>query len=193
MSPGPRAGQGAVSSPLTSQHLHQDLLEGVGLATVEALALVEASVVGLKIAQRNGECAAQGIVRDGRAPVAPLQEGQQPGGVGADHMLAQALFAQLAAPGFTSPPVLQGVVGAGDPQGLAGCALEHRGVVCPGQLWGRDTHSLTKWSLNKRDRPPPLKVRRFPHTLRGGDTAQGCIYRKLETRKLQSWVWLYHH
>lgn len=30
-----------------SQHLHQDLPEGVSLAAMEALALVEASVVGL--------------------------------------------------------------------------------------------------------------------------------------------------
>ena len=155
--------RGAVSRPLTSQHLHQDLPEGVSLAAMEALALVEPSVVGLKIPQRDGECAPQGVVRDGRAPVAPLQEGQQPG-VGADHLLAQAFFTQLAAPGFASPPVLQGVVGAGDPQGAAHHALEHRGVVRPGQLWGRDVPSLHHvfierllCSLNRRDRNPALK------------------------------------
>ena len=115
---------------------------------METLALIEASVVGLKIPQRNGECATQGIVHDGRAPIAPLQEGQQPRGVSADHLLAQALFTQLAAPGFASPPVLQEVVGAGDPQGPACRALEHRGVVGSGQLWGGDIHSLTKCLLN---------------------------------------------
>ena len=181
----PTSGQGAASHPLTSQHLHQDLPEGVSLAAMEALALVEASVVGLKIPQRDGECAPQGIVRDGSAPVAPLQEGQQPRGVGADHMLAQAFFTQLAAPGFASPPVLQGVVGAGDPQGSAHRALEHRGVVCSGQLWGQDIHALYQvfiehilCSLNRRDRNRALKEHRSVHKLGEGGTAQVCVYRK---------------
>lgn len=164
----PASGRGAVSRPLTSQHLHQDLPEGVSLAAVEALALVEASVVGLKIPQRDGECAPQGVICDGRAPVAPLQEGQQPRGVGADHLLAQAFFTQLAAPGFASPPVLEGVVGAGDPQGPAHRALEHRGVVRSGQLWGGDVPSLHRvftehllCSLNRRDSSPARKELRF--------------------------------
>lgn len=121
-----------------SQHLHQDLPEGVSLATVEALALVEASIMGLKIPQCNGECATQGIIRDGRAPIPPLQEGQQPRGVGTDHLLAQTLFTQLAAPGFASPPVLQGVVGTEDTQGPACHALEYCGVLGSGQFCDRE-------------------------------------------------------
>lgn len=140
--------RGAVSHPLTGQHLHQDLPEGVGLITIETLALVEAGVVGLKIPQRNGECAPQGIIHDGRAPIPPLQERQQPRAVGADDPLARALFIQLAAPGFASAPVLQGVVGAGDLQGPARHALEYGGVVGSGQLWGGDIHSLFAHSPN---------------------------------------------
>lgn len=140
--------RGAVGHPLTSQYLHQDLPEGVGLITIETLALVEASIVGLKIPQRNGECAPQGVIHDGRAPIPPLEERQQPRAVGADHPLARALFIQLAAPGFASPPVLQGVVGARHLQGPARHALEYGGVVGSGQLWGEDTHSLFVHSPN---------------------------------------------
>lgn len=104
---------------------------------MEALTLVEASIVGLKIPQCDGEYATQGIVSDDCAPIPPLQEGQQPQAVGTDHLLARAIFTQLATPGFASPPVHQGVVGAGDLQGPACRALEHRGVVASGQLWGK--------------------------------------------------------
>lgn len=132
-----------------SEHLHQDLLEGICLATTEALALVEASIVGLKIPQCNGEHATQGIIRDGCAPIPPLQKGQQPRAVGTDHSLTCALLIiQLAAPGFASPQVLQGVVGAGDLQGLACGALEHCGVVGLGQLCDR----------KKDEQPDPLHV-----------------------------------
>ena len=62
----------AVTFLLTSQHLHQDLPEGVGLITIETLALVEASIVSLKIPQRDGECATQRIIHDGRASIPPL-------------------------------------------------------------------------------------------------------------------------
>lgn len=133
---------GAVGHLLTGQHLHQDLPEGVGLVPVETLALVEAGVVGLKVPQCDGEGAPQGVIHDGRAPVPPLQERQQPRAVRADHPLARALLLQLAAPGFASPPVLQGVVGAGDLQGPARRALEHGGVVGSGQLWGGDIRSV---------------------------------------------------
>lgn len=98
--------------------------------------------MGLKILQCNGKGATQGVVCDGCAPIPPLHKGQQPRAVGADHPLALVPFTQLAAPGFASPPVLQGVVGAGDPQGLACHALEHRGVVGSGQHWGGDVHLL---------------------------------------------------
>lgn len=116
------------------EHLHQDLLEGAGLSALETLALVDAGVLGLQVAQCDGEGAPQGVIGDGCAAVPPLQEGQQPPAVCADHPLARALLAQLAAPGLAPPPVCRGVVGAGHAQGLARHALEHGGVVGTGQL-----------------------------------------------------------
>lgn len=140
--PWPEDLQGAARCPLTGQNLHEDLPEGVGLVPTEALALVEASVLKLEVPQRDGERAAQDIVRDGRAPVPHLQERQQPRAVGADHPLAWALCSQLAAPGLALPPVFPGLVGAGHPQRLACQAPEHRGVEASGQLWGGDIRSL---------------------------------------------------
>lgn len=141
--PSQKKGPGLGPRPevLTFQHLHQHFVEGVSLPAVEDLALVEASVMGLEVPQRHGEDATQGVIRNGRAPVAPLQEGQQPQAVRADHTLAQALFVRLPAPGLAASPVLCGVIGTGDPQGLALHTLEHCGVVGSGQLCRGDSNS----------------------------------------------------
>ena len=73
--------------------------------------------------------------------------------MGANDPLAWAPCLQLAAPGFASPPVLQGVVGAGDLQGPACHTLEHRRVVGPGQLWEGDIPSLFVHLLNVYQMP----------------------------------------
>lgn len=98
--------------------------------------------------------------------------------MGANHPLARALFIQLAAPGFASPPVLQGVVWAGDLQGPARHTLEHRCVVGSGQLWGGDIPSLFAHSSNvyqtpivcndQRDRNLALKELRLLYKLGEG-------------------------
>lgn len=95
---------------LTCQHLHQDLLENIGLLTSETLTLVETRITGLEVSQSDSEDSSQSVICDDGAPIPFPQEGQQPHTVCAHHTLAWALLSQLATPSLTSPPVLQGVV-----------------------------------------------------------------------------------
>ena len=111
--------------------------------------------------------------------------------MGANDPLARALFVHLAAPGFTSPPVLQGVVGTGDLQGPACHTLEHRRVVGSRQLWEGDGHSLFVCLPNvyrtltvcneRRDRHPALKKLRVLY--KSGESAQPTV-------TARSWVWI---
>lgn len=95
---------------LTCQHLHQDLLENIGLLTSETLTLVETRITGLEVSQSDSEDSSQSVICDDGTPIPFPQEGQQPHTVCAHHTLAWALLSQLATPSLASPPVLQGVV-----------------------------------------------------------------------------------